>query len=239
MKENILIVEDEESLRATLGVRLRGEGYEVDTAAGGVEGFHKATSQTFDLIILDILLPDRSGWDVCREIRQAGVATPILFLTARTQTIDKLSALKLGADDYVTKPFEAAELIARIQVLLRRTPVRSDHVMQQFGSIVVDMARGEVTRDGKPVLFSAGEFKLLRYLIERPGTPVSQEELLTEVLGPHERRRAVRSQIASLRDKLEANPRYPELILTVAGFGYKFVGSRTWRGLPLQPTDDR
>ena len=228
MKENILIVEDEESLRATLGVRLRGEGYQVDTAAGGVEGFHKATSQPFDLIILDILLPDRSGWDVCREIRQAGVATPILFLTARTQTIDKVTGLKLGADDYVTKPFEAAELIARIQVLLRRTPVRSGNGKHQFGSIVVDMVRGAVTRDGKPVHVSAGEFQLLRYLIDRSGTPVSQEELLNEVLGPHEMRRAVRSHIASLRDKLEADPKCPELILTVAGFGYKFVGSRTW-----------
>jgi len=228
MKENILIVEDEESLRATLGVRLRGEGYEVDTAAGGIEGFRKATTQPFDLIILDILLPDRNGWDVCREIRQAGVATPILFLTARTQTIDKVTGLKLGADDYVTKPFEAAELIARIQVLLRCAPVRSGNDMQQFGSIVVDMARGAATRDGKPVHFSADEFQLLRYLIERSGTPVSQEELLTEVLGPHEMKRKVRTHIASLRDKLETNPKCPELILTVAGFGYKFAGSRNW-----------
>lgn len=228
MNEKILIVEDEESLRTTLGVRLRGEGYEVDAAAGGVEGFHKATTLPFDLIILDILLPDRSGWDVCRELRQAGVATPILFLTARAQTIDKVTGLKLGADDYVTKPFEAAELIARIQVILRRTPVRSGNVMHQFGSIVADMARGTVIRDGKPVRFSASEFQLLRYLIERSGTPVSQEELLTEVLGPNEMRRAVRSHIASLRDKLEVNPKCPELILTVAGFWYKFAGSRTW-----------
>lgn len=228
MKESILIVEDEESLRMTLGVRLRSEGYDIDTASGGIEGFKKATSQHYDLIILDILLPDRSGWDVCREIRQAGLSTPILFLTARTQTIDKVTGLKLGADDYVTKPFEAAELIARIQVLLKHIPVRSGNGVHQFGSIRVDLGLGEVTRDGKPVRFAAHEFQLLQYLMERSGTPVSQEELLTAIWGSGEMRRTVRIHIASLRDKLEANPKCPELIVTVAGFGYKFVGSRNW-----------
>jgi DNA-binding response OmpR family regulator len=228
MNENILIVDDEEALRSTLRVRLRSEGYFVETASGGIEGFNKATSKPFDLIILDILLPDRSGWDVCREIRQAGLLTPILFLTARTRTIDKITGLKLGADDYVTKPFEAAELLARIQVLLRRTPVRHCNRVHQFGSILVDIGRGEVTRDGKSVRFASHEFQLLQYLIERTGTPVSQEELLTAIWGSGKMRRAVRTHIASLRDKLEANPKCPELILTVAGFGYKFVGSRNW-----------
>ena len=228
MKENILIVEDEESLRMTLGVRLRSEGYEVDTASGGIEGFKKATSRPYDLIILDILLPDRSGWDVCREIRQAGLSTPILFLTARTQTIDKVTGLKLGADDYVTKPFEAEELLARIQVLLKHIPDRSHECVHQFGSIRVNIARGEVSRDGKPVRLAAHEFKMVQYLIERSGTPVSQDELLTAIWGSGEVRRTVRLNIASLREKLEANPKYPELIVTVAGFGYKFLGSRSW-----------
>ena len=228
MRENILVVEDEESLRMTLGVRLRSAGYDVDTASGGVEGFNKATSRPYDLIILDILLPDRSGWDVCREIRQAGLSTPILFLTARTQTIDIITGLKLGADDYVTKPFEAEELMARIQVLLKRMPDRSNNSVHQFGFIRVDIGRREVTRDGKPVRLVAQEFQLLEYLIERSGTPVSPQELLTAIWGAGEMRRTVRIHIASLRDKLEANPKCPELIVTVAGFGYKFLGSRTW-----------
>src|SRR6516225_8229401 len=163
MNENILIVDDEEALRSTLRVRLRSEGYFVETASGGIEGFNKATSKPFDLIILDILLPDRSGWDVCREIRQAGLSTPILFLTARTQTIDIVTGLKLGADDYVTKPFEAEELLARIQVLLKRMPDRSNHGVHQFGFIRVDIGRREVTRDGKPVRLGAEEFELLEY----------------------------------------------------------------------------
>ena len=228
MRENILVVEDEESLRMTLGVRLRSEGYDVDTASGGIEGFNKATSRPYDLIILDILLPDRSGWDVCREIRQAGLSTPILFLTARTQTIDIVTGLKLGADDYVTKPFEAEELMARIQVLLKRMPDRSNHGVHQFGFIRVDIGRREVTRDGKPVRLGAQEFQLLEYLIDRSGTPVSPQELLTAIWGAGEMRRTVRIHIASLRDKLEANPKSPELIVTVAGFGYKFAGSRSW-----------
>ena len=228
MKENILIVEDEESLRMTLGVRLRSEGYDVDAASGGIEGFSKATSRPYDLIILDILLPDRSGWDVCREIRQAGLSTPILFLTARTQTIDKVTGLKLGADDYVTKPFEAEELMARIQVLLKRMPDRSHDGAHQFGSIRVNIGRGEVTRNGKPIRLAAHEFQLLEYLMQRSGTPVSQEELLTAIWGSGEMRRTVRVNIASLREKLEANPKCPELIVTVGGFGYKFLGSRTW-----------
>ena len=228
MKGNILLVEDDESLRMTLEVRLRGEGYDVHTASGGVEGFNKATSQPFDLIILDILLPDRSGWDVCREIRQAGLSTPILFLTARTQTIDKVTGLKLGADDYVTKPFESAELIARIHVLLKRIPARSSNGVHQFGSILVDLGRGEVTRNGKLVRFAGHEFQVLQYLIQRSGTPISQKELLSAIWGAGETRRAVRIHIANLRDKLEMDPKSPELILTVRRFGYKFVGSRSW-----------
>ena len=125
MKESILLIEDEPAVQSTLGLRLRGEGYIVETASDGTEGFEKATTSPFDLIILDVMLPDRNGFDVCRDIRQAGLATPILFLTARNQTTDKVIGLKLGGDDYVTKPFKSAELIARIEVLLRRVPIRS------------------------------------------------------------------------------------------------------------------
>src|SRR5437016_7935048 len=146
MHESILLVEDEAALRATLSDRLRGEGYVVNTAVDGHEGFEKAANMPFDLVILDIMLPVRSGLDICRGIRQAGMATPILILTARDQTIDKVVGLKLGADDYVTKPFAAEELIARIEALLRRVPIKTGQAIHEFGSIIVDVKRSKVTR---------------------------------------------------------------------------------------------
>src|SRR6516162_8208870 len=170
MKENILLVDDEEALRSSLSLRLRGEGYIVDTAADATEGLQKATSLPFDLIILDLMLPDRSGLDVCKAIREAGIATSLIVLSARHETMDKVVALKLGADDYVTKPFKSAELVARIQALLRRVPTRSGHGVYQFGEIRVDFRLAEVTRDEKPVHLSGREFQLLRYLIERAGS---------------------------------------------------------------------
>jgi two-component system alkaline phosphatase synthesis response regulator PhoP len=215
-------------LLSTLSVRLRGEGYVVDTASDGTTGFEKATTQPFDLIILDVMLPDRSGFDICRDVRQAGLATPVLFLTARHQTTDKVIGLKLGADDYVTKPFKAAELIARIEVLLRRVPVRSGHGVHQFGPIQVDVGRATVTRDGKPVYLSAREFQLLRYFIERAGSTLPRSELLRSIWGYAENTltRTVDMHVASLREKLEQNPKRPELIVTVAGVGYRFLGTR-------------
>jgi two-component system alkaline phosphatase synthesis response regulator PhoP len=228
MKEKILLVEDEQALRSTLSVRLRGEGYVVDTANDGVDGFEKATTSPFDLIILDIMLPDRSGLDVCRDIRQAGLATPILFLSARHQTTDKVIGLKLGGDDYVTKPFKAAELVARIEALLRRVPIRAGHGVHEFGSIRVDIRRAEVTRDGNPVYLSAREFQLLRYLIERAGGTVPRVELLRSVWGydANTLTRTVDMHVASLRNKLERDPKHPEFIVTVSGVGYKFLGLR-------------
>ena len=228
MKGSILLIQDEQALQSTLGLRLRCEGNVVDTANDGTEGFEKATTSPFDLIILDVMLPDRNGFDICRDIRQAGLATPILFLTARNQTADKVIGLKLGGDDYVTKPFKSEELIARIEVLLRRVPMCSGHRVHQFGSIQVDVRRAEVTRDGKPVYLSVREFKLLRYLIERSGSTVPCGELLRSIWGYSEDTltRTVDMHIASLRDKLEQNPGRRELIVTVAGVGYKFLGSR-------------
>ena len=228
MNESILLVEDEQALRSTLSVRLRGEGYVVDTASDGVEGLEKATTQPYDLIILDIMLPCRSGLDLCRDVRQAGFATPILFLTARHQTSDKVIALKLGGDDYVTKPFKAAELLARIEVLLRRVPIRTGHGVHQFGAIRVDLRRAEVTRDDKPLYLSAREFQLLRYLMERAGNTVPRVELLRSVWGYDSGTltRTVDMHVASLRDKLEENPRHRVLIVTAPGVGYKFTGSR-------------
>jgi two-component system alkaline phosphatase synthesis response regulator PhoP len=227
MNENILLVEDEQALRTALEVRLRAEGYVVDTAADGDEGLQKATDLPFDLIILDVMLPFRSGLDVCRGVRQQGMATPILMLTVRDQTVDKVVGLNLGADDYMTKPFESAELIARIQALLRRLPIRTGQGIRQFGSIRVDVRRAEVMRDGKQVYLTSREFQLLCYLMDRTGSTVPRTELLRSLWGYEAGAftRTVDTHVASLRQKLENNPGRPELILTTPGVGYKFVGS--------------
>jgi two-component system alkaline phosphatase synthesis response regulator PhoP len=226
MNENILLIEDEEALRMTLSDRLCSEGYIVDFAADGELGLRKATRLPFDLVILDIMLPRRNGLDVCREIRQAGLATPILLLTARGQTVDKVVGLKLGADDYVTKPFDTMELIARIEALLRRSTPRPDSAVLQVGSVRMDFRGTQVTRDGQPVHLSARELQLLRYLTDHPGTTLSRAEILREVWGNDDGTftRTVDVHIASLRQKLEESPKNPKFILTVPGLGYKFQG---------------
>lgn len=227
MNECILIVEDENELCMTLGDRLRSEGYVVDVAEDGNSGLEKATHHPFDLIILDVMLPQRSGFDVCSDLRRAGFATPILLLTARSQTADKVAGLKLGADDYVTKPFDTLELMARIEVLLRRTSSKGQphsHMIYQFGSLVLDVRRTKVTRRGKTVTLTAREFHLLHYFAEHPGITLTRDELLQEVWGQKSGTftRTVDVHVASLRQKLEHVPKNPELIITVPGIGYRF-----------------
>lgn len=226
MPDSILLVEDEEALRMTLGDRLSNEGYVIDYATDGDEGFEKATRLPFDLIILDVMLPRRDGMIVCRDVRQSGLITPILMLTARGQTADKIAGLKIGADDYVTKPFSMPELLARVEALLRRAPNRpSGHAAPyQFGSIRVDLRGTEVTREGKIVNLSAREFQLLRFFVEHPGATVTREELLTQVWGyaPKIFTRTVDVHVAGLRQKLEDEPKQPRFFLTLQGLGYKF-----------------
>jgi DNA-binding response OmpR family regulator len=226
MRGNVLFVEDEEALRMTVGDRLRNEGYTVEYAANGDEGFEKASHLPFDLIILDVMLPNRSGFVVCKDIREAGLITPILMLTARGQTSDKVNGLKIGADDYVTKPFNMQELVARIEALLRRAPIRpaAQSGVFDFGSLHVDLVGTEATKDNKTVNLSAREFQLLRYFIERRGATLSRDELLKQVWGysADMYTRTVDVHIASLRQKLEDDPKQPRLILTVQGLGYKF-----------------
>ncbi|MGB9604935.1 MAG: response regulator transcription factor, partial [Bryobacteraceae bacterium] len=197
-------------------------------AGDGEQGLAKASAGGFDLIILDVMLPRLSGFEVCRRLRQAGVETPILMLTARSQVVDKVVGLKTGADDYVTKPFDMMELLARIEALLRRAPARTAKPADsyRFGAVQVDFRRAEVSRDGRPVNLSAREFALLRYLIEHRGAVLSREELLEKVWGyePGTTTRTVDVHIAWLRQKLEENPKYPQFILTVRGLGYKFAG---------------
>lgn len=226
MHGNVLFVEDEEALRMTVGDRLRSEGYAVECAANGNEGYEKATQLPFDLIILDVMLPKKSGFDVCQDIRKAGLITPILMLTARGQTTDKVNGLKIGADDYVTKPFNLQELMARVEALLRRAPIRPavQSGIFEFGSIHVDLLGTEATRDGKSVNLSAREFQLLRYFIEHRGATLSRDDLLKQVWGysADMYTRTVDVHIASLRQKLEDDPKQPQFILTVQGLGYKF-----------------
>jgi two-component system, OmpR family, alkaline phosphatase synthesis response regulator PhoP len=224
---NILLVEDEAGLRMTLGDRLATEGYQVDYATNGDEAFEKATRLPFDLILLDVMLPRKSGFDVCRDIRRAGLITPILMLTARGQTVDKVLGLKIGADDYLTKPFEMMELMARIEALLRRAPAKpiSQQALYHFGPLTVDLRGTSVSRDGKPVRLSAREFQLLRYFIEHRGATLSRDQILKDVWGysADTFTRTVDVHVASLRQKLEKDPKQPELILTVQGLGYKFA----------------
>jgi len=212
----------------TLTDRLTSEGYAVDTATTAQDGLAKAGTGRFDVILLDVMLPGGSGFDVCRAVRQRGVQTPILMLTARGQVVDRVVGLKLGADDYLVKPFEMAELLARIEALLRRG-VRASQPMTdrvQFGDVAVDFRRAEVTKDGARVELSAREFKLLRYFVEHRGAALSRDELLNEVWGYNAMptTRTVDVHVAWLRQKLEDNPRHPQFILTVHGLGYKFAG---------------
>jgi len=224
--DSILLVEDEYALRMTLGDRLRKEGYVVDCAADGEEGFAKATQLPFDLIILDVMLPGRDGLDVCRGIRGSGLITPVMMLTARGRTSEKVSGLKLGADDYVTKPFKMPEILARVEALLRRAPTRpaAPHAVYEFGRVRVDDRGTEVVRDGKVIDLSAREFQLLRFFLENKGTTLSREDLLTRVWGYSASMftRTVDVHVASLRHKLEDDPRQPRFFVTVQGLGYKF-----------------
>lgn len=224
----VLLVEDEQGLIVTLTDRLRSEGFEVESATDGVRGFERALAGEHDVLILDVMLPKKNGYDICRDLRQQGIATPILMLTAKGETIDKVLGLKLGADDYLTKPFEVMELLARIEALLRRSPSRATGrtaTAFRFGDVSVDFKRAEVTRSRSAVDLSAMEFKLLQFLIENRGVVHSRDQLLDAVWGydATPSTRTVDVHVAWLRQKLEENPRRPQFIQTVHGLGYKFT----------------
>ena len=214
----------------TLTDRLASEGFDVESATDAHSGLARATSGQFDVILLDVMLPGGNGFDICRAVRQKGIQTPILMLTARGQVVDRVVGLKLGADDYLVKPFEMAELLARIEALLRRStssiPEGASAESYRFGDIAVDFRRAEVTKNGQALELSAREFKLLRYFIEHRGAALTRDELLNEVWGYNAMpsTRTVDVHVAWLRQKLEDNPRHPEYIHTVHGLGYKFVG---------------
>jgi len=225
--KRVLLVEDEPGLVLTLTDRLRSEGYEVQSASDGASGLARATRERWDVILLDVMLPGASGFDVCRDLRHQGVTTPVIMLTARSQVVDKVLGLKLGADDYLTKPFDMLELTARIEVQLRRASTPSTAPNQYtFGDIVLDVRKAEVTRHGQPIEMSAREFLLLKYLVEHREATLTRDELLNEVWGYHSMpsTRTVDVHVAWLRQKIEPNVRHPQYLLTVHGMGYKFVG---------------
>ena len=225
MTRRILVIEDEAALRLALSDRLRSEGYEVETAADGEQGWDRARQGGFDLILLDVMLPGRSGFDLCRDLRREGVATPILMLTARGEVLDRVLGLKLGADDYLVKPFETAELLARIEALLRRAQPDTEGGAFAFGEVRVDFKRVEVTKSGEPVELSALEFRLLRYFVEHRGEVLSRDRLLDEVWGYSAEvySRTVDQHVATLRRKIESDPRRPRHVVTVHGLGYRFT----------------
>jgi two-component system, OmpR family, alkaline phosphatase synthesis response regulator PhoP len=225
--KRILLVEDEPGLVLTLSDRLTREGYAVDTAVDGESGLARAAGEAFDLVLLDVMLPRLGGFDVLKALRKQNVETPVIMLTARGQIVDKVVGLKLGADDYVTKPFEMVELLARIEAKLRRAPV-TPHPTEgyQFGGIRVDFRRAEVVKEGALLNLSAREFQLLKYFIEHRGATLTRDELLNEVWGysAMPSTRTVDVHVAWLRQKIEPNPRHPQFVLTVHGMGYKFAG---------------
>jgi two-component system alkaline phosphatase synthesis response regulator PhoP len=228
MDMRVLIVEDEAALATTLRDRLRKEHYAVTVVGDGQSALDVAAREKFDLIVLDVMLPGQSGLTVCRKLRQLGSAMPILMLTAKRQLADKVAGLRTGADDYLTKPFQMAELLARVEALLRRSSQNGapTSLRYQFGDVQIDFRRTEVVRDGQPVVLSAKEFQLLRYFVEHRDTTLSREELLREVwgYGAMPSSRTVDVHVAWLRQKLEKDPKNPQFILTAVGLGYRFAG---------------
>ncbi len=227
MSARILLVEDEPGLVVTLTDLLTAEGYAVESASDGITGLARAGAEPFDLMVLDVMLPGKNGLDVCRELRREGKDLAILMLTAKTQLADRVVGLKLGADDYLTKPFEPPELLARIEALLRRvkkeklTPV----ARFEFGNVVADFEKAEVRKNGVVAPLAGKELELLRYLIDRRGRPVSRDELLEAVweYQPGVSSRTVDVHVAWLRQKLEDMPQNPRHIQTVRGVGYRFA----------------
>ena len=228
--KRILLIEDENGLVVTLTDRLIKEGYVVSHAGDGAKGERMAVDDPCDVILLDVMLPKKGGFDVLRDIRKEGVTTPVLMLTARGQVGEKVVGLKLGADDYLTKPFEMLELLARIESLLRRPAASSAAFTTppaySFGPFTIDFRKMEISKKGKTIEMSAREFQLLRYFIEHRGAVLSREAILNDVWGytSMPTTRTIDTHVTWLRQKLEDNSRLPKYILTVHGFGYKFVG---------------
>lgn len=221
----ILVVEDEPTLARGLEDDLKLEGYEVEVVGDGETACGRAVAKPFDLIVLDVMLPRKDGFEVCRELRRSRLRTPILLLTAKTQESDKVLGLELGADDYVTKPFSPRELRARVKVLLRRAVGELPEIFR-FGDVELDFARAELRRSGKTVEVTPLEFKLLAALIRHRGHVLSREKLLDEVWGQgvFVTDRVIDTHIVNLRKKIEPKPAEPRYLVSVRAMGYRFDG---------------
>ncbi len=223
----ILVVEDEPDIALGLVDDLTLEGHSVEMVTDGESASRRGREPRWDLIVLDVMLPKKDGFDVCRDLRRAGVKTPIILLTARTHEAEKVLGLELGADDYVTKPFSPRELRARIKAVLRR--VASDvsvNSVYRFGDVMIDFGRAELTRGGCPVDVTPIELKLLEVFVRRRGRVLSREQLLDAAWGQdvHVTDRAVDTHIVNLRRKIEDAPADPKYLLSVRGLGYRFDG---------------
>jgi two-component system, OmpR family, alkaline phosphatase synthesis response regulator PhoP len=226
--KRILIIEDEESIRMALEDDFRLEDYDVVVASNGIEGFAKASDPDTDLIILDIMLPGMNGFDICKKLRNNGIMTPVIMLTAKGQEIDRVVGLEIGADDYVTKPFSPRELQARVKAVLRRMEAGPDDKsgnLYQSGGLEVNFRHYECRKNGKAVNLTTHEFELLKYLIQNRGNVINRDELLDEVWGkdvfvtPH----TVDTHMANLRKKIEDDPSRPRFLMSIRGIGYKFI----------------
>jgi len=226
MSARILLVEDEPGLVLTVSDLLAAEGYEVETATDGETGMAKAAGGKFDVVILDVMLPRKNGFEVCRDLRQRGIDVAILMLTARSQVVDRVLGLKLGADDYLTKPFDPGELVARVQALLRRVQKENRIPLKsfQFGDVEVDFERARLLKSGQHVNMAGKEMQLLQYLIHHRGRVIPREEILHNVweYSSDVSSRTIDVHVAWLRQKLEANPQQPRYIHTIRGKGYRF-----------------
>ena len=227
MTKRILVIDDEPPMLLGLRDNLELEGYEVLTATDGEQGLHKALTLRPDLVILDLMLPRKSGLEVCRDLRARASSTPVIMLTARSQETDKVLGLELGADDYITKPFSIAELLARVRAVMRRVSgagAPPDRV--QIGDLEVNFQGHQARRGETRVVLTSREFDLLRYLVARKGEVVTRDQILSDVWGYEETptTRTIDNFIAKLRQKIEHAPHQPEHLITVHGIGYKFVG---------------
>jgi DNA-binding response OmpR family regulator len=226
-KKRILVIEDEPSLSMTIRDELEFEGFDADVVPDGVAGFERIVNETPDLVVLDIMLPGKSGFEICREVRRRGLDTPIIMLTARAQEVDRVRGLELGADDYVVKPFSLAELLARIHAVLRRSekPERAgdEPHMLLVGDLRLDTRKQEVFKGERSIELTRKEFQLLEFLLQHAGEVISRDEFLSRLWGEeiYVTPRNVDTHIAGLRKKIEDDAERPRYILSVRGAGYK------------------
>ena len=229
----ILIVEDEPDMRLGLKDNLEFDGYVVDSAENGKEGYEKIIKNNYDLVLMDVMMPEMSGFEVCKQIRKDGINVPVILLTAKGEEIDKVRGLELGADDYITKPFSLRELLARVKAVLRRAPEHNAQVEKknskiQIGLLTVDFSTFIAASKNKPVQMSHKEFELLHYLWDNRNTVVTRDDLLNKIWGYEESptTRTVDNFIVRLRQKIEKDPERPHFIITVHGIGYKLINSQ-------------